>query len=79
MAIGNPITLTSNVASKTISVIATASQTLFTVAGGYRINQLAVFRNGVHLVDGRDYTAADGSTVTLICSISVRCFRVSNF
>ena len=65
MAIGNPITLTSNVASKTISVIATASQTLFTVTGGYRINQLAVFRNGVRLVDGRDYTAADGSTVTL--------------
>ena len=71
MAIGNPITLTSNVASKTISVIATASQTLFTVTGGYRINQLAVFRNGVRLVDGRDYTAADGSTVTLLSAASL--------
>ena len=71
MAIGNPITLTNNVASKTISVIATASQTLFTVTGGYRINQLAVFRNGVRLVDGRDYTAADGSTVTLLSAASL--------
>ena len=49
MAIGNPITLTNNVASKNISVTATADQTLFTVTGGYRINQLAVFRNGVQL------------------------------
>ena len=57
MAIGNPITLTSNVASKSISATATADQTLFTVTGGYRINQLAVFRNGVRLVDGSDFTA----------------------
>ena len=70
MAIGNPITLTSNVASKTISVTATASQTLFTVTGGYRINQLAVYRNGVRLVDGRDFTASDGSTVTLLSAAS---------
>ena len=66
MAIGNPITLTNNVASKNISVTATADQTLFTVTGGYRINQLAVFRNGVRLVDGSDFTARDGSTVTLV-------------
>ena len=66
MAIGNPITLTSNVASRTISVTATASQTLFTVTGGYRINQLSVYRNGVRLVDGTDYTARDGASVTLL-------------
>ena len=66
MAIGNPVTLTSNVASKTISVTATASQTLFTVTGGYRINQLAVYRNGIRLVDGTDYTARDGASVTLL-------------
>ena len=70
MAIGNPITLTNNVASKNISVTATADQTLFTVTGGYRINQLAVFRNGVRLVDGSDFTARDGSTVTLITAAS---------
>ena len=66
MAIGNPITLTNNVASKTISVTATADQTLFTVTGGYRVNQLAVFRNGVQLSQSSDYTANDGSTVTLV-------------
>ena len=46
MPIGNPVTLTSNVASKTISDTATASQTLFNVTGGYRINSLGVFKNG---------------------------------
>ena len=66
MAIGRPVSLTSNVASKSISVTATEGQTLFTVTGGYRINQIAVFRNGARLVDGQDYTARDGSSVTLI-------------
>ena len=71
MAIGNPITLTNNVASKNISVTATADQTLFTVTGGYRINQLAVFRNGVRLVSGSDFTANDGSTVTLVTAANL--------
>ena len=66
MPIGNPITLTTNIASKTISAIATASQTNFSVTGGYRINQISVYRNGVRLVSGRDYTALDGATVTLL-------------
>ena len=66
MAIGNPITLTNNVASKIISVTATAGQTAFTVTGGYRINQLAVSRNGVQLTQSSDFTANDGSTVTLL-------------
>ena len=71
MAIGNPINLTSNVEGKNISVIATAGQTQFTVTGGYRINQISVFRNGVRLVDGRDFTAADGATVTLLSAATV--------
>ena len=66
MAIGNPITLTTNIASKTLSAIATASQTSFNVTGGYRINQIAVYRNGVKLVSGRDFTALDGAPVTLL-------------
>lgn len=66
MAIGNQPSLTGNVASKTISITATASQTLFTVTGGYRINQLSVYRNGTRLVDSLDYTARDGSSVTLL-------------
>ena len=66
MPIGRPITLSSNVASKTISITATAGQTLFQPSGGYRINQIAVFRNGTRLVDGQDFTARDGASVTLL-------------
>ena len=66
MPIGRPITLSSNVASKTISITATAGQTLFQPSGGYRINQIAVYRNGTRLVDGSDFTARDGATVTLV-------------
>ena len=66
MPIGRPITLSSNVASKTISIPATAGQTLFQPSGGYRINQIAVYRNGTRLVDGQDFTARDGASVTLL-------------
>ncbi len=66
MAIGRPVSLTNNVASKIINVTATANQTLFTVTGGYRINQLAVFRNGVRLAQSSDFVANDGATVTLL-------------
>ena len=71
MAIGNPISLTDNVASKSVTITATAGQTAFTPSGGYRINQLAVYRNGVRLVDGRDFTARDGATVTLVNAATV--------
>ena len=71
MAIGNPITLTNNVASKIISVTATDGQTPFTVTGGYRINRLAVSRNGVQLTQSSDFTANDGSTVTLLSAANV--------
>ena len=70
MAIGRPIDLTANIATKVISTTATASQTLFTVTGGYRINELGVFRNGIRLVDGNDYTARDGASVTLLTPAS---------
>ena len=66
MAIGRPVTLTGNVAAKMINVLATAGQTSFTVEGGYRINQIAVYRNGARLAQSRDFTANDGSTVTLV-------------
>ena len=48
-----------------VSVLATEGQTVFTVQGGYIINQLSVFRNGVRLSNAEDFTAGDGSTVTL--------------
>ncbi len=66
MAIGRPIQLTGNVASKVIRVLATENQTVFTVTGGYRINQLGVFRNGVRLSNNSDFVALDGVTVTLV-------------
>ena len=71
MAIGRPIQLTGNVASKVIRVLATEGQTVFTVTGGYRINQIGVFRNGVRLSNNSDFTALDGVTVTLINAASL--------
>ena len=71
MAIGRPITLTNNVASKSVTIVASADQTSFTPTGGYLINQIAVYRNGVRLVDGRDFTARDGATVTLTSGCTV--------
>ena len=71
MAIGRPIELTPNIATKNISSIATADQTEFTVTGGYRINEIAVYRNGVRLADGRDFTASDGDTVNLVTGATV--------
>ena len=71
MAIGRPVTLTSNVAAKMINVLATAGQTSFTVEGGYRINQIGVYRNGVRLAQSRDFIANDGSTVTLLSAATV--------
>ena len=71
MAVGRPISLTPNIATKTLSSTATADQTSFTVTGGYRINELGVYRNGVRLVQGKDFTASDGSTVTLLSGATV--------
>ncbi len=71
MPLGRPITLSSNVASKTISITATAGQTLFQPSGGYRINQIAVYRNGTRLVDGQDFTARDGASVTLLSAATL--------
>ena len=71
MGIGRPVSLTSSIAAKIVTATATAGQTSFTVTGGYNINQLAVFRNGVRLVSGSDYTAIDGATVTLLSAASL--------
>ena len=63
---------------RTVSnIVATsASQTTFTVPGGYTIGQIDVFLNGFHLTNGTDYIATNGTTVVLqgsvlIASVSV--------
>jgi len=71
MSLGRPINLTANIASKSVSITATAEQTEFSPAGGYRIDQIAVYRNGTRLVNGEDFTARDGATVTLISAATV--------
>ena len=71
MPIGRPLELTPNIASKTVSATATAAQTSFSVEGGYRINELGVYRNGIRFVQGKDFTASDGSSVTLLSAATV--------
>lgn len=44
---------------------ATAGQTTFTPSSGYTLGYCDVFFNGVKLVNGDDYTAADGVSVVL--------------
>ena len=70
MAIGNPITNENDFRINKFSPH--QGQTLFTINNGYQIGKISVFRNGVRLTDGIDFTAADGSTVTLNsgCNIS---------
>ena len=63
MPLGNPIRKQNE--SRMVSVLATEGQTVFTVQGGYIINHISVFRNGVRLSPADDFTAGDGSTVTL--------------
>ena len=61
MAIGRPIDLSANVTRKLVSETASGVTTTFTITGGYRINELGVYRNGVRLVQNKDFTANDGS------------------
>ena len=44
---------------------ATASQTTFTVTGGYTVGMVDVFLNGVKLDNATEFTASNGSTVVL--------------
>ena len=65
MAVGRPITLTDRVALKQLTVTATSGQTSFSPSGGYAINEIAVYQNGVKLVQNQDFIADDGATVVL--------------
>jgi len=48
-----------------LSITPTANQTVFTPAGGYTVNQIEIYKNGVLLYGaGDDYTATNGTTFT---------------
>ena len=50
---------------------ATASQTTFTVLGGYTPGQIDVYQNGAKLVNGTDVDVSSGSTIVLATGASV--------
>ena len=68
--LGNNSTLTGTQNQKIITVTATADQTDFTIAGGYGVGSIDVYRNGVKLNTGNDFTASNGSTVVLTSGAS---------
>ena len=49
---------------------ATESQTTFTVTGGYTVDNLDVYRNGVRLRSSTDFTATNGTTFVLTAPAS---------
>jgi hypothetical protein len=63
MAIGNPITNENDFRINKFTP--NQGQTSFTINNGYQVGKISVFRNGVRLTDGIDFTASDGSNVTL--------------
>ncbi len=70
MPIGNQIQYTDNVAQRIVSTTASAGQTTFTITDNYRVNAISVFKNGLRLTNGTDFTATDGSTVVLTSAAS---------
>lgn len=58
-------TFTGTQNNKRVSVSANSGQVDFLPSGGYNINAIDVYRNGVKLVGQRDFVALDGLTVTL--------------
>jgi hypothetical protein len=57
---------TSSVSTRVVQKFtATASQTTFTITGGYTVGMVDVFLNGVKLDNATEFTASNGSTVVL--------------
>ena len=69
--LGQEASFTGTQNNKRLSVVATAGQVGFLPNGGYSINAIDVYRNGVKLVGQRDFTALDGVTVTLTQAANV--------
>jgi hypothetical protein len=63
---------TSSVSTRVIQKFtATASQTTFTITGGYTVGMVDVFLNGVKLDNATEFTASNGSTVVLTAAAAV--------
>ena len=62
--IGSKVAVVSSGAERKKVFTATSGQTSFTGLS-YTVNNVHVFQNGVRLVDGTDYTATDGNSITL--------------
>ena len=62
--IGKATAGVANVAERKFRYTATAGQTTFTAS--YTPGSVHVYRTGVRLTDGVDYTATNGSTVVLV-------------
>jgi len=58
--------LVSTVARSVTTITATTGQTVFTASGGYTVGYVDVYYNGVRLVETTDFTATNGSTITLL-------------
>ena len=69
MPLGNPITIENE--SRIISVTTTTTNDTFTIEGGYKINHINVYRNGIRLTSGNDFLANDNATVQLINSPNI--------
>ena len=52
-------------------ITATAGQTVINIPGGYNLNAIDVFVNGIKLVQNNDYTANNGISVTMSSSLSL--------
>ena len=67
--IGSKVAVVSSGAERKKVFTATSGQTSFTGLS-YTVNNVHVFQNGVRLVDGTDYTATDGNSLTLTVGAS---------
>ena len=56
------------------TVTPTVGQTVFTIA--YKVGRIAVFLNGLKLVDAVDFTASNGTSVTLTTGIALASDRI---
>jgi hypothetical protein len=55
----------------TTTITATAGQTTFTTTSGYQLGYIDVFLNGTKLVSGDDFTASNGTSITLTIAADV--------